>query len=275
MRHIVGWLALSVLGCGASRVPDARPPDARFILAGPSGDLEVRVLGRPHPIYPTIILPAQLDSADALVDCALAGRRPHTINAVVVSLRGRGRSSAPGRGGYAPERQAEDVAAVLTAVGGTQARLIAFGRSVTVALAFARRWPTRFWRLDAIDGGARWFQGPGWPPPGPVGAALTHDVAHWPGPFMPTGRGSFYAADLGPVARSAAQSIRAFVPTGAAHDHGWGALGVDVRRVEAVLDSAFFVGLGLDAEARARSTLDYEVRPDGHAFGCRASPTAR
>jgi pimeloyl-ACP methyl ester carboxylesterase len=95
-----------------------------------------------------VLLHGYGETGDMWAPLAVDLARDHTV--VVPDLRGLGLSSKPA-GGFDKKTQAEDVAAVLDAVGVQQADVVAHDIGNMVAFQFAARHPERVRRLVMID----------------------------------------------------------------------------------------------------------------------------
>ena len=113
-----------------------------------NGDTRIHYLdsGGPDRGAPIVFVPGMTDIADDYTEVMpLLGRR-----AIVVELRGHGRSDAPD-GGYDLESLAADVGAVVDAVTDGPAHIMTFSRGTTYALGWAVAHPDRVLTLAIGD----------------------------------------------------------------------------------------------------------------------------
>lgn len=114
-------------------------------IATPGATLHVRVGGSGPAV---VLLHGYGETGDMWEPLAAELARDHTV--VVPDLRGLGLSSRP-EGGYDKKTQAEDVAAVMDALGIERADVVAHDIGNMVAFAFAANHPDRVTRLVVMD----------------------------------------------------------------------------------------------------------------------------
>jgi pimeloyl-ACP methyl ester carboxylesterase len=115
-------------------------------IASPAGaDIFVRTAGS-GPVV--VLLHGYAETSDSWAPLAKELVRSYTV--VVPDLRGIGRSSRP-PGGYDKKTQAEDIRAVVTALGHDRATVVSHDIGVMVAYAYAARYPDKVERLVVMD----------------------------------------------------------------------------------------------------------------------------
>ena len=142
-------MVAAVLVLAASAVFAPSEPQVRYVPAAPGEDLRVAILGEGEPV---VLIPGFFGSAygfrKVLPGLAQAGWR-----AVVIEPLGIGESGRPAEADYSLTAQADRVAAVMSALGLTQAVVVAHSASASIGFRLAYRHPSRVSALVTIEGG--------------------------------------------------------------------------------------------------------------------------
>ena len=139
--------ALFVAGTLSSSAQPSLPSSfqARTIHSPADADIFVRYGGH-GPVF--VLLHGYAENSDSWAPLAEDLMKDHTV--VVPDLRGIGRSSKP-TGGYDKKTQAQDVRAVVTALGYDRTFVVAHDIGNMVAYAYAAIYPERVERLVVMD----------------------------------------------------------------------------------------------------------------------------
>jgi pimeloyl-ACP methyl ester carboxylesterase len=139
--------ALFVAGTLSSSAQPSLPASfqAKTIHSAADADIFVRYGGH-GPVV--VLLHGYAENSDSWGPLAEDLMKDHTV--VVPDLRGIGRSSKP-TGGYDKKTQAQDVRAVVTALGYDRTFVVAHDIGNMVAYAYAAIYPERVERLVVMD----------------------------------------------------------------------------------------------------------------------------
>lgn len=141
MKYAVSSACLAVLVAGITLQSEAR------MIKGPEGMLHVDVRGRGG--VPVVFVPS-LAGSTRQWDPQLAHLAPGR-QVVAIDLRGHGKSEPPKREAYAPEDYAQDIGAVLDALGLREVILVGHSMGSAAALAFAAANSSRVRGLLLVD----------------------------------------------------------------------------------------------------------------------------
>jgi pimeloyl-ACP methyl ester carboxylesterase len=149
---MINRLLSAVLFCllavhGAAALVPSLPSDfkARTVASPAGADIYVAYGGKGPAV---VLLHGYADTGDMWGPMAADLMKDHTV--IVPDLRGIGHSSHPD-GGYDKKTQAQDIRAVVTALGADKAEVVAHDIGNMVAYAYAATFPDKVTKLVLID----------------------------------------------------------------------------------------------------------------------------
>lgn len=147
LRGLLAAAVLCLVSGQAWALVPALPADFRTTtVASPAGaDIHVAYGGK-GPVV--VLLHGYADTGDMWGPMAADLEKDHTV--IVPDLRGLGHSSHP-EGGYDKKTQAQDIRAVVTALGYDRTAVVAHDIGNMVAYAYAATFPDKVTRLVLID----------------------------------------------------------------------------------------------------------------------------
>src|SRR5580658_7632168 len=146
IRRILALSIFVALAMSCSAQPSLPPSfQARTIHSPANAEIFVRFGGTGPAV---LLLHGYAENSDSWAPLAADLMRDHTV--IVPDLRGIGRSSKP-TGGYDKKTQAQDVRAVVTALGYDRTFVVAHDIGNMVAYAYAATYPEKVERLAVMD----------------------------------------------------------------------------------------------------------------------------
>jgi pimeloyl-ACP methyl ester carboxylesterase len=145
LKPLIVGLALAIVTPAIAAPPELPVGFTSRMVATPGASLFVQVGGSGEPV---LLLHGYVESGDMWGPLATELVKRYTV--IVPDLRGLGRSSRPARG-YDKKTQAQDIRAVVEALGFDRATVVGHDLGGAVAYAYAAQYPDKVTRLIFME----------------------------------------------------------------------------------------------------------------------------